>query len=192
MFLRFFGKKERGASAAGGARAVDPEMFYCNTCGGEFRHHLDACPSCGVALESGAVRLERLRQEQQRRNARPASLPPGSATVNLRRGPLRDMKELQRVLAEEGVPSILGGEEGECGRGCCGPELYLKIRPEDADLALEILARDFVRHTAVDSNELSRAAAVFDPRLAQVVCPACGCRFSPTVGACPDCGLSFE
>ena len=79
-----------------------------------------------------------------------------------------------------------------CGKGCCGPELYLQIKKEDMLLADEVLAREFIKSTALDSHDLSNAAAVFDERAAETVCPACGCRFSPTVGACPECGLCFE
>lgn len=194
MFLRFFGKKGKAVTAntSGQAAAVDPEMYYCNDCGGEFRYQLEACPTCGVELESGAERLSRFRAEESLFLGRSMTLEPGCQTVNLRKGPLREMKELQRVLARERIPSLLGGEEGECGKGCCGPELYLKIRPEDVDLALHALAQEFVRSTAVDGQQLSQASVVFDPSAAEVICPACGCRFSPTVGACPDCGLAFE
>jgi predicted RNA-binding Zn-ribbon protein involved in translation (DUF1610 family) len=70
--------------------------------------------------------------------------------------------------------------------------LYLQIKKEDMQLADEILAREFVKSTALDSHDLSNAAAVFDERATETVCPACGCRISPTVGACPECGLCFE
>jgi len=194
MFLRFFGKrgKEKVTSSIDGGAAVDPEMFYCPACGGEFRYRLDRCPSCTVELVSGVEKLARLRADNSRLQNRSMELHPGCETVNLRKGPLRDMKELQRVLARERIPSLLGGEPGECGRGCCGPELYLKIRPEDVEVALHALAEEFVRTTAIDSQQLSQASAVFDPSATEVLCPACGCRFSPTVGACPDCGLAFE
>ena len=73
-----------------------------------------------------------------------------------------------------------------------GPEMYLQIRKEDVDAAWRILAKDFVRTTALDSDDLCHAHAVFDPLAAETVCPACGCTFSPSIGACPECGLSFE
>lgn len=194
MFLRLFGKRgnEKSKEVVGAGAAIDPEMFYCHACGGEFRYRLDRCPSCAVELESGVERRQRLQAGESLLLSRSMELTPGCETVNLRKGLLRDMQELQRVLARKRIPSLLGGERGECGKGCCGPELYLKIRPEDVDEALQALAEEFVRTTAVDSRQLSQAAAVFDPSAAEALCPACGCRFSPTVGACPDCGLAFE
>lgn len=194
MFLRFFGRKDkdRAPVAGGGNLAVDATMYYCQGCGGEFRYLLESCPSCGAMVESGSDRLARLDEEERRLLARPMDISPGSETVALRKGQLREMKEVQRVLARQRIPSLLGGEDGDCGKGCCGPELMVMIRPEDVDLALRVLAEEFVRTTSVDCRQLSHATAVFDAGASEVVCPACGCRFSPTVGACPDCGLCFE
>jgi hypothetical protein len=194
MFLRFFSRKDkdRGAVAGSGNTVVDAAMYYCHGCGGEFRYFMESCPSCGAVMESGSDRLARLGEEEKRLMARPLDIPPGSETIPLRKGQLREMKEVQRVLARQRIPSLLGGEDGDCRKGCCGPELTVMIRPEDVDLALRTLAEEFVRTTSVDCHQLSRATAVFDARAAEVLCPACGCRFSPTVGACPDCGLSFE
>lgn len=193
MFLRFFGKKDKAtAHAEKQGTAIDREMFYCHACGGEFRYRLEACPTCRLPLESGEQKIARLQEEEQQLLGRSMALEPGCETVNLRQGPLREIKELQRVLARERIPSLIGGEEGACGKGCCGPELFLKIRPADVDVALEVLSREFVRSTALDSQQLSQARAVFDASAAEALCPACGCRFSPTVGACPDCGLAFE
>ncbi len=194
MFLRFFGKKDKELMTPAGSRgaSVDETMYYCHGCGGEFRYLLENCPSCGAVMESGIDRLARLGEEERGFLARPMDIPPGSETVHLRKGQLREMKEVQGVLARQRIPSLLGGEDGDCGKGCCGPELVVMIRPEDVDLALRALAEEFVRTTSVDCRQLSRATAVFDASASEVLCPACGCRFSPTVGACPDCGLCFE
>ncbi|HAM58636.1 MAG TPA: hypothetical protein DCQ64_25780 [Candidatus Rokubacteria bacterium] len=116
---------------------------------------------------------------------------PEDDLVNIRKGSLHDMKQLRRVLAAERIPALIAGDES-CGRGCCGPELLLQIKRVDVDEALKVLAKDFIKSTCLDSYDLSNAQAVFDHQAAETVCPACGCRFSPTVGACPDCGLSFE
>jgi uncharacterized OB-fold protein len=54
-----------------------------------------------------------------------------------------------------------------------------------------ILADEFRRSTALDHHDISHADNIFDPLAAEAVCPACGHSFSPSVGACPDCGLQF-
>jgi hypothetical protein len=144
-------------------------------------------------LVSGRVELERIKAKQAALAGRSMEILLTDELVNIRKGPLKDMKTLQKLLAVERVPSILAGEQGGCcAKGCGGPELILQIKKEDIPIATEVLTRDFIKSTALDSHDLMHATAVFDQQAAETVCPACGCRFSPTVGACPECGLCFE
>jgi hypothetical protein len=197
MFLKFLRKKAQngvndGLQEAGRAHDIDPAMYYCQSCGGEFRFDLPSCPSCRIELVSGTEKLAQLAGERERHAHRSMELAPGVTLVSIRKGPLREMKYLQKVLEQGYIPGIISGDDSSCGKGCCGPEMYLQIRKDDVDPALEILAREFVRSTDLDSHDLCNASAVFDPTASETLCPACGCKFSPSVGACPDCGLSFE
>ncbi len=197
MFLKFFGKKSGDQHQSSGKEAtivhgIDLQMNYCPSCGDEYRIDISNCISCNIPLIGGREKLERVLAVEETLNGRSMDISPADELVSIRKGPLKDMKSLQKLLALDRVPAILAGDEGACGKGCCGPELYLQIKKEDMQLADEILARDFIKSTALDSHDLSNAAAVFDEHAAETVCPACGCRFSPTVGACPECGLCFE
>jgi hypothetical protein len=197
MFLKFWQKKAKNNCGNGllkgiPAHGIDPEMHYCQSCNSEYRLNLPLCPVCRIPLVSGTEKLEKLAREQDRHAGRSMDFQPGTELVSIRKGPLRDMKYLQNVLEKGYIPGLLSGDESGCGKGCCGPEMYLQIRKDDVDQALEILAKDFVRSTALDDHDLCNAAAVFDPTAAATVCPACGCSFSPSVGACPGCGLCFE
>ncbi len=197
MFLKFLRKKAAnscndGLQEAGKTPGLDPEMYYCLSCGGEFRLDLPFCPSCRIPLVSGHEKLAQLAREQERHSGRSMEIEPGTELVSIRKGPLREMKYLQKVLEQGSVPGLISGDESGCSKGCCGPEMYLQICKDDVGPALEILAKDFIRSTALDSHDLSHASAVFDPTAPETLCPACGCKFSPSVGACPDCGLSFE
>lgn len=111
--------------------------------------------------------------------------------ANIRKGSLHDMKQLQSILAKENIPSLLAGEGGNCGKGCCGTELYLQIKVADAEEAIQVLAIDFKKKTALDSHDLSTAHAVFDTGAESSTCPACGFSFSTSSSTCPDCGLCF-
>lgn len=197
MFLKFFGKKseknnesqaDRGAIVHG----IDHEMNYCPSCKDEYRADISRCAVCNMPLISGREQLERVREKQQALAERSMEILITDELVNIRKGPLKDMKTLQRLLANERIPAILAGDEGGCAKGCCGPELYLQIKKDDIPMATEVLTREFIKSTALDSHDLMNATAVFDHLAAETVCPACGCRFSPTVGACPECGLCFE
>lgn len=197
MFLHFFKKKKNTGTNAELERMVrekgiDPAMYYCPSCNSEFRLAVSLCPGCQITLISGVEKLACLEREQERFLNRSMEILPGEELVTVRKGTLGEMKYLQNVLEKDHVPAMITEEENSCGKGCCGPELCLNIRRDDVALALEILAKDFVRSTALDSHDLCNASAVFDPTAAETHCPACGCRFSPSVGACPDCGLSLE
>jgi hypothetical protein len=197
MFLKFFGKKsannaESSTSGKGLVHGVDCEMNYCPSCGDEYRIDISHCGTCKIPLMSGQEKLANIVKAQEALGERSMDISPEDELVNIRKGPLKDMKTLQKLLALERIPAILAGDEDGCAKGCCGPELYLQIKKEDMQVATEVLARDFIKSTALDSHDLSNAAAVFDHLASETACPACGCRFSPTVGACPECGLCFE
>jgi hypothetical protein len=197
MFLKFFGKKiEKNSSSQADqpviVDGIDQEMNYCPLCRDEYRADINHCGTCDVPLINGREKLAQVREKKQALASRSMQILPTDELVNIRKGPLKDMKTLQRLLAQERIPALLDtGEEG-CTKGCCGPELYLQIKKDDLPLATEVLARDFIKSTSLDSHDLLNATAVFDQLAEETVCPACGCRFSPTVGACPECGLCFE
>lgn len=197
MFLKFFSKKSAteediSAENRGLAHGIDCDMNYCPSCGDEYRADIDHCAVCRIPLINGREKLAKVTKRQKALRARSMEIMPEDELVSIRKGALNDMKYLQKLLAKERVPAILAGDNGSCGKSCCGPEMHLQIKKEDLPAATEVLTRDFIRSTALSSHDLSNARAVFDPLAAETVCPACGCRFSPTVGACPECGLCFE
>ncbi len=197
MFLKFFGKKESkeksdDSSAGRLAHGVDVEMNYCPRCEDEFRSDIDTCPSCQISLVSGEERLQHVMAHAEQFSGRSMEISADDDLVVARKGLLKDVKALQKILAAERIPSMIAGDENGCGKICCGPEMYLHIKKEDIELASEVLARDFVKSTALNINDLKHADVVFDEHAKETVCPACGCSFSPTVGACPECGLCFS
>lgn len=197
MFLKLFGKKpvKKGGTPserAGIVHGIDSEMNYCPSCGDEYRAGIDECIICDVTLISGALKLEQLLQKKEVLADRSMDFSSADELVSIQKGPLKDIKTLQKLLAAERIPAMIVGDEDSCKKGCCGPELYLQIKKEDMVAATEVLTRDFIKNTALESHDLKNAHAVFDQLATETVCPACGCKFSPTVGACPECGLCFE
>ena len=195
MFLKFFGKKKSSGSSAQDVgqlvNGIDPEMNYCPDCEVEFRSDIRKCPSCNVSLMTGKEKIVQQSAESESFNSRNMQISPDDELVSIRKGPLKDMKVLQKMLEKERIPAILAGDENTCNKGCCGSEMILQIKSTDMDEAAEVLARDFVKSTALNVEDLKHADVVFDEQAAETVCPACGCKFSPTVGACPECGLCF-
>lgn len=197
MFLKYFNKKKEkhgGREVRQGrmVHGVDRDMNYCPACGDEYRPEITLCAGCSVALISGREKLKNVSEQQDQLAGRSMELLPDDELVGIRKGPLKDIKTLQKLLATHRIPSLIAGEENSCKKTCCGPELYLQVKREDVEAATAVLTRDFIRSTALEDHDLRNAYAVFDHQASETVCPACGCRFSPTVGACPDCGLCFE
>jgi len=173
-------------------RYTDPDLKYCPKCDEEYRAEIEICVSCNVQLISGKEQLAKEEAEKQKKNARSMNITNDDELANIRKGSLHDMKQLQTILAKENIPSLLAGEGGgDCGKGCCGTELYLQIRVADGEEAIRVLAEDFKNTTALDSHDLSTAHAVFDTGAESSTCPACGCNFSTRSSTCPDCGLCF-
>ncbi len=197
MFLKLFGRKSKknDSGGAGSVRLVDGidlEMNYCPACNEEYRSDISICVSCNVQLINGNEKLRLTQELTQDFHGRSMDISPADELVTIRKGPLAEIKTLQKMLERERIPCIIAGDENSCSKGCCGGEMFLQIKESDLEPTTAVLAKDFVASTALDLKDLEHADVVFDHQSAETACPACGCRFSPTVGACPECGLCFE
>ncbi|MFP7756123.1 hypothetical protein ACLG6S_16000 [Thermodesulfobacteriota bacterium B35] len=171
---------------------IDPELKYCPQCHDEYRADIVTCAECGVELLTG-VEMQALQEERHRRKAgRPRQIGPDEELVAVRRGPVLQIKELQVILGEHDIPSLAVKEGGAgCGKGCCGTDLILRVRADDASEVMRILAEEHVRGTALTEHDTSHLNAVFNTAAQEATCPACGCRFPTTTTTCPECGLCF-
>ena len=172
-------------------RYTDPDLKYCPKCDEEYRAEMATCATCNVELIGGQERIAQEEAVKQKKDARSMNISNDDELANIRKGSLHDMKQLQTLLAGENIPSLLAGEGGSCGKGCCGTDLYLQIKVSDGEDAMRVLADDFKEKTALDSHDLSTAHAVFDTGAENSTCPACGFSFSTSSSTCPDCGLCF-
>ena len=173
-------------------RHRDPELQYCPVCDEEYRADIKRCADCAVELIPGREKIATEVAIKEKKVARSMELSADDDLVNIRKGPLLEMKNLQQILAKEHIPALIAAEKkSNCGKGCCGTDLYLQIRREDGELAIEVLAREFKRTTALDHHDLSHVQSVYDVGTSKTVCPACGFRFSTNNSTCPDCGLCF-
>ena len=157
----------------------------------EYRAEIEACATCETMLLTG-VAMRSLQNEQQRDVAhRSMEMSPDDEMVDIRKGPILQIKEMQKLLAAQSLPSLAVAEKGGCGKGCCGTELILRVRMSDIQDILAVLEEEHVRSTGLSDHDISTAGAVFNTQAEEATCPACGCSFATSNPTCPDCGLCF-
>lgn len=173
------------------ASQVDSQMKYCPTCGDEYRAEFVECVACGVALIAGEVKKEALHKIDQAIASRPTKIDVNDDVVTLQKGPMKDMKELKKCLQNHYIPSLLVSD-GVPQAGCCGgPQLFIKVRREDAEMAVHVLSNELSAVTHIAEHDLTGIGEVFDEHKGANVCPACQHTFSSKDGVCPDCGLQL-
>jgi hypothetical protein len=120
MFKKLFGWTKKTASSRNSKTAglaIDLEMNYCPGCDDEYRADIKRCVSCDINLISGVEKLEKLRLKELEFNGRSMNITTQDERVVIRTGKLRDLKQLQILLARERVPTIISGESASCGKG---------------------------------------------------------------------------
>lgn len=121
MFLKLFGKKKSKTTVHKEAgqlvNGIDPEMNYCPQCEVEFRGDISSCFSCNVPLISGSEKIKLQAAADSSYSSRSMEISPDDELVSIRKGPLKDIKVLQKLLEKERIPAILAGDEGSCGKG---------------------------------------------------------------------------
>ncbi|OGQ97966.1 MAG: hypothetical protein A2521_03220 [Deltaproteobacteria bacterium RIFOXYD12_FULL_57_12] len=170
---------------------IEPDLKYCPQCDDEYLPEIRLCAACGIELISGTEKLARVEARQRRLESRVVELTPDDELVNIRRGPLADIKRLENLFREERIGTLIAADESACGKGCCPTSFFLRVRRQDAREAMELLDWDFRRTTGLDGHDVKHANAVYDAATEEAVCPACGHAFSTTTSTCPDCGLCF-
>ena len=170
---------------------IDPELQYCPHCQDEYRAGIVACASCDVDLISGAKMIKAQEQKNQRMEERSMEISPDDELVDIIKGPVLNIKQMQSRLANDGLPSIVAGDSDSCGKGCCGSEVRLQVRKSDVQDIMAFMDREHIQTTGLTDHDTSYVEAVYDPSAMNTTCPACGCNFSPQNKICPDCGLCF-
>jgi len=168
---------------------IDPELKYCPKCGDEYVAEIQTCAGCGVALEFGQVILASAATGNAA-DARPLTIEADEPVVNIRKGPMLQIKELQHYLGNRGLATQIVKDAG-AGCGCRGPEVILQVREADVQQVRDALAQEYWQSTGLDDHDTRYAGAVFDDEAEDTLCPACGYRFSTRETTCPDCGLCF-
>lgn len=167
------------------------DLNYCPQCQDEYRADIKSCASCKVDLLRGAEMLEMVNRSQQSRNSRRGALTADDDIVTIHKGPLADLKKMEKAFQRENIGMVIVGDEGGCNKGCCPTTFFLQVRREDARAAAALVQDDFQRVTGLDDYDTSHCDAVFNQDASHTICPACGFEFETSTTTCPDCGLCF-
>lgn len=169
----------------------EADLKYCPECRDEYRADIDRCASCQIILLTGTAMMAGASDSQQARNSRRGALTAEDDLVTIHKGPLADLKKLEKLLQEENIGMIIVGDEGGCNKGCCPTNFFLQVRREDAAAAAALIQADYRKNTALADHDTSHCHAVFNQEASHATCPACGFEFATSTTTCPDCGLCF-
>lgn len=103
---------------------------------------------------------------------------------------LQEAKNHQLKLKVQGVNLTLKVNDQTCTTGC---KVTVEVWAEQADdvVVKSHFKDDYFKHVRGHEPNLEHLSQVFDPTASEVICQACGAKFSPTVNECPDCGLMY-
>ena len=176
---------------------IDPELKYCPKCNDEYRAEIVRCAACEIELITGQQKIAMEEERTRKLETRVSDLSPDDDIVQIRRGPLSEMRHLANLLHGERIATLLMGDMSTCGKDRFGntintPTTYdILVRREDGMEAMHIIEEEHRKATALEHHDRETADAVFNPQAGMACCPACGCNFQTTETTCPDCGLSF-
>ncbi len=103
---------------------------------------------------------------------------------------LQEAKNHQAHLKSKGIIVNLKTNGHTCTTGC-------KVTVEvwgfeaDAEKLRSHFHSDFLKHVGGHVPNFEHMGEVFDTNAGEVICQACGTKFSPRESECPDCGLVY-
>ncbi len=166
------------------------DMQYCVHCDDEYMPDVPRCGVCGADLISGKDLLSTKQNSDAKLTARLGNLTASDEIITIFKAKVGEVKRLEKLLKAENIGTIIVGDD-TCGKGCCGGNVELKVRMQDARDALSIIEDDLDKATRIDDHELVAVDNGFDQSVVEHICPACGTTFATSTTTCPDCGLCF-
>jgi ribosomal protein L40E len=103
---------------------------------------------------------------------------------------LQEAKNHQNRLKTLGVLVELKTNAQTCTTGC---KITVEVwgKESDKEALMNHFQKDYMKHVMGHEPDFNHLSAVFDPEAQEVICQACGMKFSPKATECPDCGLVY-
>lgn len=104
---------------------------------------------------------------------------------------LQEAKNHQLRLKSEGVELVLKTNGETCTTGC---KVTVEVwgKEEDVSLLQKYFQSDYLKHVKGHEPNFEHLSAVYNSEAVEVICQACGAKFSPKQSECPDCGLCYS
>ena len=104
---------------------------------------------------------------------------------------LQEAKNHQYKLKTQGIHLEIKSNGETCTTGC---KVTVELWGKASD---EIGLRDYfkeayLKNVAGHEPNFDHMREVYDPTASEVICQACGTKFSPKLNECPDCGLVYS
>lgn len=104
---------------------------------------------------------------------------------------LQEAKNHQYKMKALGVEILLKSNPETCSSGSCKVTVEVWGNEADQEELLKHFQNDYLKHVKGHEPNFEHLSAVFDPTALEVICQACGTKFTPTTSECPDCGLVY-
>lgn len=104
---------------------------------------------------------------------------------------LQEANNHKAKLKSKGVELIFKTNGATCTTGCKVTVEVWALESDKEVLSVHFQS-DYLKHVKGHVPNFEHLEAVFDTNLDEVICQACGMKFSPTASECPDCGLVYS
>jgi hypothetical protein len=104
---------------------------------------------------------------------------------------LQEAKNHQYKLKSQGILLDLRMNDQTCITGSCKVTVEVWGKESDKEFLIKYFNSDFLKHVMGHVPNFEHLSQVFDPSLSEVICQACGAKFSPKDTDCPECGLCY-
>lgn len=104
---------------------------------------------------------------------------------------IQEAKDIQAKLKKEGIETNLVSNPQTCTTGSCAVTVELWGDQKDLVFFQNYFSDEMKKNLAGHEVDIEAFNQVFDPNAKEVICQACGAKFSPTANECPDCGLVY-
>lgn len=103
---------------------------------------------------------------------------------------LQEAKNHQLQLKSSGVELELKTNCETCTTGC-KVTVEVWAYEKDSEILKSHFQQDYLKHVKGHEPNFEHLSQVYDPGMVEVICQACGFKFSPEKNECPDCGLVY-